>query len=342
MSDPGGGIFRYNNSSTLGSVSAIAIDATTKEGTDLSDYIATWDDSSNDIVKGHIIVKSNENGDATYTVLEVTGVTDNTGWLQIAVQNATGNFPTNNEECVIQFYRTGNKGEKGQKGEKGTKGEKGQKGSGTQITIADAAPGTGNNGDLWWASDDFDLHVYYDDGDSSQWVSITSNTSLKGEKGEKGQKGEIGFKGQKGEGDKGQKGEGDKGDKGIKGEIGNTTKGEKGSTGADNSTKGQKGDTGADNSTKGQKGDEGDKGSTGETTFAVPQGGIIIWSGNSGNIPTGWVLCNGSNGTPDLRGRFIVCFDNNNSDYGFGYILFIDIFEGVNCFCSCNRFPLQS
>ena len=329
MSDPGGGIFRYNNSSTLGSVSSIAIDATTKEGTDLSDYIATWDDSTNDIVKGHIIVKSNENGDATYTVFEVTGLTDNSGWLQISVQNPTGNFPSNNEECVIQFYRVGNKGEKGQKGEKGTKGEKGQKGSGTQITISDAAPGSGNNGDLWWASDDFDLHVYYDDGDSSQWVSITSNTSLKGEKGEKGQKGEIGVKGAKGEGDKGQKGEGDKGEKGVKGEIGTTTKGEKGSTGADNSTKGQKGATGADNSTKGQKGEigadnsskgqkgEGDKGQKGEDgSLGIPTGTIAMFGGNS--APSGWQVCNGGaastgalqaivgSNVPDLRDRFIV------------------------------------
>ncbi len=118
MSDPGGGIFRYNNSSTLGSVSAIAIDATTKEGADVSDYIATWDDATNDTIKGNIIVKSNVNSDSTYTIFEVTAVTDNTGWLQITVQNPTGSFPSNGEECVINFYRAGNKGEKGTKGEK--------------------------------------------------------------------------------------------------------------------------------------------------------------------------------------------------------------------------------
>lgn len=31
-----------------------------------------------------------------------------------------------------------------------------------------------------------------------------------------------------------------------------------------------------------------------------------MWSGSINTIPTGWVLCNGSNGTPDLRNRFIV------------------------------------
>ena len=38
----------------------------------------------------------------------------------------------------------------------------------------------------------------------------------------------------------------------------------------------------------------------------IPTGGIIIWSGAANAIPTGWVLCNGSNSTPDLRNRFVV------------------------------------
>ena len=39
---------------------------------------------------------------------------------------------------------------------------------------------------------------------------------------------------------------------------------------------------------------------------SVPQGGIIMWSGSVASIPSGWFLCNGSNGTPDLRDRFVV------------------------------------
>ena len=38
----------------------------------------------------------------------------------------------------------------------------------------------------------------------------------------------------------------------------------------------------------------------------VPSGGIIMWSGSTASIPAGWFLCNGSNGTPDLRNRFVV------------------------------------
>jgi len=35
-------------------------------------------------------------------------------------------------------------------------------------------------------------------------------------------------------------------------------------------------------------------------------GGIILWSGAVVDVPSGYVLCDGSNGTPDLRNRFIV------------------------------------
>lgn len=45
----------------------------------------------------------------------------------------------------------------------------------------------------------------------------------------------------------------------------------------------------------------------------VPQGGIIMWSGST--PPTGWALCNGGNGTPDLSGRFIVGYHPGVADY---------------------------
>lgn len=38
----------------------------------------------------------------------------------------------------------------------------------------------------------------------------------------------------------------------------------------------------------------------------VPTGVIVMWSGSIASIPTGWLLCNGTSGTPDLRDRFIV------------------------------------
>ena len=49
---------------------------------------------------------------------------------------------------------------------------------------------------------------------------------------------------------------------------------------------------------------------------AIPSGCILLWSGSATSIPTGVVLCNGSNNPPDLRGRFIV--GAGNSDYAVG------------------------
>ena len=39
---------------------------------------------------------------------------------------------------------------------------------------------------------------------------------------------------------------------------------------------------------------------------AFVSGMILLWSGSTSNIPSGFVLCNGSNSTPDLRDRFVV------------------------------------
>jgi len=39
---------------------------------------------------------------------------------------------------------------------------------------------------------------------------------------------------------------------------------------------------------------------------AIPTGVITMWSGTIATIPSGWLLCNGSSGTPDLRNRFII------------------------------------
>ena len=50
----------------------------------------------------------------------------------------------------------------------------------------------------------------------------------------------------------------------------------------------------------------------------IPTGVITMWSGSIASIPSGWALCNGSNGTPDLRDRFIVGAGNtyNPGDTG--------------------------
>ena len=193
----------------------------------------------------------------------------------------------------------GDKGDKGDIGSTGT-GTKGEKGAGSSVTIGVSPPTspTPVAGDMWWDSDDADLHVYYSDGNSNQWVSVTSSAALKGQTGDKGQKGEVGVTG-----DKGQKGEaGAAASKGQKGEVG---------------AQGGSGGTGNDGD-KGQKGDEGSAGSTG-----IPVGTIAMYG--SASAPSGWQLCNGGSAStsalqsvvgsnvPDLRDKFIVGGGNSYS-----------------------------
>lgn len=60
------------------------------------------------------------------------------------------------------------------------------------------------------------------------------------------------------------------------------------------------------------------------STHYVPTGGIIMWSGSTSNIPSGWTLCDGidhgDTEVPDLRDRFVVgagsTYDVGDADGG--------------------------
>jgi len=53
----------------------------------------------------------------------------------------------------------------------------------------------------------------------------------------------------------------------------------------------------------------------------VPSGAILMWSGSIGTIPSGWQICDGTNGTPNLLDRFIV---------GAGSTYAVDVTGGSN------------
>lgn len=56
----------------------------------------------------------------------------------------------------------------------------------------------------------------------------------------------------------------------------------------------------------GGTGPTGATGATGATGFGIVPGIIVLWQGSLTTVPSGWALCNGTNGTPDLRNRFVV------------------------------------
>ena len=155
-------------------------------------------------------------------------------------------------------------------------------------------------------------------GTETQWIA-----SLKGEKGDRGEQGLKGDPGDAGppgqDGAPGQPGQ--DGADGAPGQPGTPgTDGQDGAPGADGadgasayqlavaagfvgteaawlaSLKGEKGD----------KGDPGEPGADGADGGGIPAGIIAMWSGTLATVPAGWALCDGQNGTPDLRDRFVM------------------------------------
>ena len=51
---------------------------------------------------------------------------------------------------------------------------------------------------------------------------------------------------------------------------------------------------------------------------SIPTGVIVMWSGSIASIPSGWALCDGTSGTPDLRDRFVVGAGNGYAVAGAG------------------------
>ena len=89
------------------------------------------------------------------------------------------------------------------------------------------------------------------------------------------------------------------GPQGAQGNTGNN--GADGSDGADGA-QGPAGPTGPIGPA-GPTGPAGEDGSDGES---LPTGTIVLWGGSIASIPTGWTLCDGSAGAPDLQDLFVV------------------------------------
>lgn len=111
MAAPASGGLRLNNAS-LASVTAMAVNATNSDAVDVSDFIATWDDSTN-TVKGYVEVRKEGSG-AVLGLYQLTSVTDNTTWLQFAVTYVSGSGSLTDADSVYLVpYRTGNAGTNG-------------------------------------------------------------------------------------------------------------------------------------------------------------------------------------------------------------------------------------
>jgi len=128
---------------------------------------------------------------------------------------------------------------------------------GASVTVGPTAPPAPAQGNLWWRNDpDGALFVYYNDGNSSQFVPATPTT--KGDPGPAGATGPTGATGAQGP-------------QGIQGTTGATgSQGPPGTTGA-TGAQGPKGDTGTTGAT-GPQGPQGIQGTTGATGPQGPTG----------------------------------------------------------------------
>jgi len=73
-----------------------------------------------------------------------------------------------------------------------------------------------------------------------------------------------------------------------------------------------------------------------------------MWSGTVASIPSGWQLCDGTNGAPDLRNRFVMSVGASENPGGIGgnssheFMVLADTGEDIvvscsNCHYAANR-----
>ena len=127
VEDPGSGRFRFNSNSAQ-FVSQIVVDVNTATNRNVDDYVLSWANSTSSI-KGYLVIKSNTNTDNTLLVFEVTGIQDLTGYNVVNVNYVSGALPDHDELCVVEFYRTGDRGTQGTSGYIGADGAQGAQGT---------------------------------------------------------------------------------------------------------------------------------------------------------------------------------------------------------------------
>lgn len=117
MADPGTGKIRFNHA-TAANVNTIAIDDLDANSVSQVGQYAAWVESTS-TVKGHIVIQFADAADASYQIFEVTARVDQTGYSTFTVDSVVNSGDpsfSNDEEVVLQFTRTGDKGDAGSGG----------------------------------------------------------------------------------------------------------------------------------------------------------------------------------------------------------------------------------
>ncbi len=110
MADPGAGGIRFNNAA-VASVTEIAVSSQSADAgnPDISDFVATWDDS-NATNKGTLSFRK-DGSNSDFAIFTVTALVDNGSWLQLTVAHASSNGTWSAADVPLAtFARTGDNG----------------------------------------------------------------------------------------------------------------------------------------------------------------------------------------------------------------------------------------
>ena len=205
------------------------------------------------------------------------------------------------------------------------------------VTIAETPPAGAYNGDLWWESDTGELQIWYDDGSSTQWVTVsqgpvgaqgaqgvqgapgaqgaTGNTGAQGVQGAQGRQGAAGAQGAQGV----QGAVGAQGHQGVQGATGSGAQGVQGAVGAQGvqgaqGHQGVQGATGAGGGT-GAQGHQGVQGSTGAGGSGGAQGHQGVQGAQGRQGATGAQGAQGYQGIQGAEGDAGMDHSNKTSGY---------------------------
>ena len=286
-SAPGTGKLKLNQNN-ISTASVLYIQDTDDNNANLDAYLTTIDASTSQL-KGHIRISNKSNSD-DFAIFAITNNSTNNGaYFSVPVSYVSGTASSfsNNEDIIITFARTGDKGDIGYTGSQGDIGYTGS------VGFVGSQGYTGSQGDIGYTGSQGDVGYTGSFGFTGSQGDI-GYTGSQGDIGYTGSQGDIGYTGSQGDigytgsqGDVGYTGsfgftgsQGDIGYTGSQGDIGYTgSQGDIGFTGS----QGDIGFTGSQGDI-GYTGSQGDIGYTGSASTEIGYTGSVGYTGSQGDI----------------------------------------------------------
>jgi len=180
--DPGQGKLKFNNAN-ISLATQMYIDDTNDAGTDIQTFLRTIDDSTSTI-KGHFRI-SNRLDANDFAIFTISSIVEETGYFTVNSSYVSGSATSfsSNEDIIITFARTGDRGDTGFTGSQGDIGFTGSQGD---------VGFTGSQGDTGFVGSQGDIGFTGSQGD-------TGFVGSQGDIGFTGSQGDIGFTGSQGD-----------------------------------------------------------------------------------------------------------------------------------------------